>query len=380
MSKYTERFAFINPQATYNFFDAIRFRLPRPLNISKIKFLRSRDCAQSLTSWRGRYIPGFDSQVWTIVAPTEEAVRLLADLQGININYAEVAHDLILRPGQPALMHDLFDAHFVHPWHGKRQAVSVSSGRKIYTGQRKYRGPTTYTGQRKYGGYHHFAWYAFGWYADRPYKLSELDCFHIEARYQGRQLLSKLGINQPRDLLTFDHQAFWAKHLRLRAIDRNRLGRWYLNRKSGSRRHYPYLHTIGDFTYNLDRATGNALYRFHAWSETQQKYTMQHFIDRYRSSPMLEGLPLHCIDLCLQMPHVFTNPHQPGTSSISDVYHAVIRKTVSNPHEMHGFDGKPHAITMSVTGSGADRVVNNAGVSTDTDVGWYVDNHELFHV
>jgi hypothetical protein len=290
----------IKPHALYDFFDAVRFRSEKPLTQSQIQFLQAN--AVSLSARRGNYIRGFDGRVWNTVAPNEQALQFLADLNGVVINYLEIARDLIL-PGHASIAHDFFNAHFVQPWHGKRHTLSI--------------GATTYTGQRKHGEYHHFAWYA-----DRPCKLTgEVDCFHIEARYQGRRLLSRLGIEHPRDLLTFDHEAFWARHMRFRIIDYERLGRCYLNRKSGSRRYRQRIHNSAGFAYNVDRATGTILYRFYAWSDEPQRYCIQFFIDQYRSNPIL--MPLRCNDICLQIADVVSNPHEITTSSVSDTECAV---------------------------------------------------------
>jgi hypothetical protein len=71
-------------------------------------------------------------------------------------------------------------------------------------------------------------------YSDRPSKLNAAQqrrahpaCLHIEWRATGTRALETLGIVTVRDLLDFDHRAFWAERLQLFALPKRKtkLGR-----------------------------------------------------------------------------------------------------------------------------------------------------------
>ena len=64
------------------------------------------------------------------------------------------------------------------------------------------------------------------WYSDRPEKLTNAAfCFHLEARIRGVRAVQRLGIDSPRDLLSFQHYtAFWRDAECLKDIDHGCLG------------------------------------------------------------------------------------------------------------------------------------------------------------
>ncbi len=54
-------------------------------------------------------------------------------------------------------------------------------------------------------------------YSDKPYRWKpSLFCVHIEYRYSGLKALKSLGILTAKDIVDFDHIAYWKQHLDLR--------------------------------------------------------------------------------------------------------------------------------------------------------------------
>jgi hypothetical protein len=86
-------------------------------------------------------------------------------------------------------------------------------------------------------------------YADKKYRHGAGYACHIEARLQGRSVLNERGIHCLRDLLTFDHRAFWQRNLRLIAFDRRRLGKRVTGRHLSSA---PRITRHGNFIYDND--------------------------------------------------------------------------------------------------------------------------------
>lgn len=71
----------------------------------------------------------------------------------------------------------------------------------------------------------------------------------MEARLQGRESVADRGIRCLRDLLAFDHRAFW-RNFKLVAFDRRRLGQRVQGRRLGSA---PRAARTGNFTYDHDQ-------------------------------------------------------------------------------------------------------------------------------
>ena len=255
--------ALFNP---FDFIDSVRFRVVKPLNKPQIQFLRQH--AKFVRHrYSKNYIPNYTLDLWTVVVPDKAAVLLLDSL-GVMVNYVELARDYT--GGDAARLHDLFDHCFYHPWHGKHETI-------IW-----YKGTTTMTGQRRAGHW-------FIWYSDKPSKITgEVECFHLEARYQGVAALRKIGINRARDLLKVDHTAYWQKHLHLLQEDRERLGRCWDNQRSRSRRSKPLIERFGPLSYNVDLAVGNVLFNASSFNPKQPQYrSVQYFISQFGRGPYL---------------------------------------------------------------------------------------------
>jgi hypothetical protein len=144
---------------------------------------------------------------------------------------------------------------------------------------------TTYTGRSHRPGR------TFVTYSDRPSKLDPgSPCCHIEARYQGIVALRSIGINTASDWVSFDHHAFWKKHLCFLEVDLTRLGRWYDNRRSGKRRQQIRRHLSGKYSYNVDRAIGSLLFRNFGRHSTELEITVQRFVDCFGRGPFLRAI------------------------------------------------------------------------------------------
>jgi hypothetical protein len=262
----------INVQGMHDFFDVIRLRLSRALKRTELQFLCQN--TEGARLHRGHYVRGFISDVLTIARPEQNALVFLTELPGAMVNYLEIARDLILPEGEAGRVHDSFDVHFVQSWHRKHETII------------RLNGTTSYSGQRRRGHW-------FAWYSDRPCKVTgEVECFHIEGRHQGITSLRKIGVQHPRDLLTFDHEAYWSKHMRLYFVDFERLGRLFSNMRSGERRRRPRVQQCGPIFYNFDRAAGSLLFRKLSTHRNQLQRSVQRFVDVFGRGPFLMPLAL----------------------------------------------------------------------------------------
>ena len=172
-------------EAAYHYFHAINIRVRQNLTCEEIRFLRQN--ADFVTVRRGNYIRGYSMGVLTVVNPKQPALDFMAEYPSAMVNRLEIAVDLICDANTKHYLRDLFDKHFVQPWHSRQVQIRFDGG----TYSRRY-------GQRQYV-----------WYHDRPSKVTgEVDCFHLEARHWGVEAVRRVGIQHPGDLLTFDHDKY----------------------------------------------------------------------------------------------------------------------------------------------------------------------------
>ncbi len=245
------------------FFDKLAFRTARPLPEKQMRILRKNTSFVDIR--RGHHIRGSDNVlILTVINPNDRALRLLGSRNNLVVNYVEVARDTILVDERtPRQLREIYDRAFVQPRHGKRQNILQENG--------------TYTGQIRPG-------HRFVWYGDRSSKRSGgKNCFHLEGRHHGVVAVRRIGIRHPSDLIEFDHAAYWRRHLNFYEVDCDRLGRWHLNRVSGQRRQ----RAIGNVSYNVDRRTGQTLFRIFGQHEFQEAISVQRFIDQYGRGPFL---------------------------------------------------------------------------------------------
>ena len=286
------------------FVDASRYRITQPLNKQQWECLRSNCKSAYMLDRRDKneaaasidfgpmflprnYIKGYLNNPLVVVKPNTEALLLLNKLSGVMLNYVELARDQIVADSEQ--VHDRFNRHFVHRWHGKHQTVfrvlNAHGEDESYstTG-------TSYSGQRRRG-------HIFAWYSDRPSKVTgECSCFHVEGRYQGEPALNSLGINCPADLINFPHEAHWQKNLeQLYAIDFARLGRYERNRRRRERRRKSNILLAGK--YNADAAYGGVLYRVFGRHPDQPYQSVQQYLDVYKPPSRDFLVPIRLSDL-----------------------------------------------------------------------------------
>jgi len=272
----------IKPEDTHVFVDVLHVWFRSPPTGKEMRQLRQH-CGALLTGRAVRVAEpaAFDARYQATLRfcqPDEWALQWLAKRNDVLLTYAEFARDLITPEYQELL--GIFSRHFVQRWHRKRECRLWENG--------NYR-----TGRRGQPG----VWFQF--YADRHCKITgEVECFHAEARVQGSAALRRIGINHPRDLLTFDHAGFWQGNLALLKVDRTRLGRWWRNKLDGTRRQTPIITKSG---YDLDRATGNLLCRVYG-RDAFGNTSMQALVDNLGRGPHLHSM-LSANTILLPNPH-----------------------------------------------------------------------------
>ena len=219
------------------FFDKIQVRMKRMLTDKQMVFLREH--CRSVDQRIGHPIRNSKADwLLTTVCADEKALKFIAARRGAFINFVECAFDI--PTDNPERMVDLFDAHFVQPRHGRDNFTAQEHG--------------TYTRHARPG-------IRFVWYGDKLSKKVGVPCLHLEARAHGVAAVRRVGINEPGDLLQFNHAEFWKQNLSLLTIDLERLGRWHENKRRGERRRHSVVEQFGPISYNRDRAIGAALYR-----------------------------------------------------------------------------------------------------------------------
>ena len=261
------------------FLDALRFLVVQHRSCGEEYWLlRALDGHVKFAGLEAGSPPRDFELILTIVNPDLEARRLIA-----------ACHWLIPREGEIALnwhvddqdsataLHRFFDQYFIQPWHHTQETSHYQAA--------SHPQATTYTGPPHRPGRMFVA------YCDLPSKLEpDSSCCHIEARYQGIVALRRIGINTASDWLSFDHRAFWKKHLIFYEIDLSRLGRWHDNARTGKRRQQTRWHPSGSYSYNIDRAEGSALFRHFGRHSAEPEITVQRFVDQFGRGPFLRPL------------------------------------------------------------------------------------------
>ena len=213
--------------------------------------------------------------------PDQQAIEFIAEKgDRVRMTYLEIARDEIKTvEEQVQAWLDLTYGHLIQLRHGKRRQRRWENGnwrsadlsRVVYRHGKKVK-------QRSVG-------MVFQAYGDRPSKRTgELNCCHLEAKVYGSAALRRVGLNHVRDLLNFDFNAFWSSnHPPVVTVDRERLGRWWENRRTKSRRRTPIITRHG---YNVDRAVGNLLCRIYG-RDKHGNHSIQLLIDNVGRGPWI---------------------------------------------------------------------------------------------
>jgi len=254
------------------FLDKVTVRMPAPPTAAEFACLRANSKDVRIRS--GRLISNSNATLaLSIVAPNAIALETLASQRGAFANYVEVAADVICTTEDEAsALLWRVAAHFVHPRHRHHQMVWQPDG--FYTGQRR-------PGRR------------FVVYIGRPSKITgHAHCLHVEGRHHGSVAVRQIGVHSVRDLINFDFDQYWAKHLQLYAVDLDLLGRTYMNRIRKERRQKFEIDVIGPITYRKDRRVGGLLYRHHSVDPETGFRSVQRFIDEFGRGDYLVRLPI----------------------------------------------------------------------------------------
>jgi hypothetical protein len=262
MTNISELLRGICPIAIRFYFDRIRIWLREPLSQPDRKLIE-RHCGRLHVRSVGF---GCYRQKIEVYQPREIALRALERLsRDAIVEYLEVSCDLIMAdPAQIERLLEAFKHGFLQPWHRSKGVQSYPSGFSTRRFPKR--------GQRR-GGF----W--FQWYGDKPCKLTgELNCFHFEGKYEGRQFVKRLGIQHPRDLKDFDFDSYFRKYLKLYRLDRERLARYDHNKRTHAKRKRTNIN---------DRKLGMALYRILSAHADQEDRSLQRFVDQYGRGPYL---------------------------------------------------------------------------------------------
>ena len=163
-------------------------------------------------------VPGHPHMM-AVLQPRPAALEYLAELvdgRAIGfINYIELALDVIVSDREEA--HRLFEyltARLVQKW---------------YKGGVQMHGNGCYFGGRRWGRRQ------FVMYWDRPSKIIDAPCLHIEMRLSGKAQCRRSNVGTFHHLLDHDHGDFWAKTLRLEEVNLCKLGRQFRGRSRAKR-------------------------------------------------------------------------------------------------------------------------------------------------
>lgn len=209
-----------HPAAKYWYFDKIRIWLKERLPEWRIDWLREH-CRGGLYEeqererkrWDPRYV-----MCLQLYQPDDEALRWLAKLGGVLLNYAECALDLVFNNKQEAdAANELIRRYHIKRRHGSQLVLFC-------------RGITRYSGPRRAAN-------MLVMYCDKECRRTgEVYCLHLEWRMSGVQSLERAGLGTVEQLLEIDHHRFWKERLLLRTVDYRALGRMYRVRILGQRR------------------------------------------------------------------------------------------------------------------------------------------------
>jgi hypothetical protein len=177
----------------------------------------------------------------TFQKATKEIIELLeGNTRRPTVNAVHLALDLVFANQKDSLLAgDFINAHILKPYHRGSVTTPEKKKKKKKSNEKLN---TTYYGPR---------WGRNTWavYGDKSYRHGPGYACHIEARIQGREAVAQRGINSLRDLLAFDHRAFWQRNLKLVEFDRRRLGKRVTGQHLSSA---PRITRHGTFTYDSD--------------------------------------------------------------------------------------------------------------------------------
>ena len=252
------------PTGFHAYFDKVQFWVRTPLDQRTLDRLRS-ECGRGgvyVQNQPARFNALYRQRV-ELRQPLDQALRWLATRDDALINRAEVTIDLVFdcladRDDAWGFLH----RHIVRRRHGKKQEIRIvreADAQNDTIGTRYDAGSSASN--------------KIVFYAEGHSRLTgELNCLHLEWRLKGLKAVRAAGIKLGRDLLEFDHRAFWRRRLCLYDVDRRRLGRMVRNKARSEKRRTSEIHPSGT---GLDGRTGEVLVRAYD--------TVQELIDNMRA-------------------------------------------------------------------------------------------------
>ena len=203
-----------------------------------------------------------------VCQPGERVLRLFAERADVKITYLELARDVVFddHDADVRAMLRLTARHFVQPRHRTRRAT-------VFDDTENYRTSQLYddNGRPKRGV--NFQFY------DIPAKeTGEWPCLHMEAKVTGSAACRRLGIDHSKDLLGFDYDSLWKRHLVFYDVDREQTGRRLRNQANKTRCRTSRITNSG---YNVDRAVGNLICRrFGFTDDYNEPFSTQRVVDQ----------------------------------------------------------------------------------------------------
>jgi hypothetical protein len=238
----------IVPAGVIAYVDKIHVWLKTPRPRTEVAWLSSQ-CGRGLHVYRGhkRWDRSREyKQRLQLRQPSYEALQSLATLEGILINYLELALDLTFNSEEERNeAHEFVCQYHVKRWHGEQKIKIVKGSR--YTGKR--RTPNKLVS-----------------YADLVCRITgEVYCVHLEWRLNGAEAVRRAGISTIRELLRLEIRQFWKERLVMRAFNYRTLGRQHnIHILGKGRRRSPWIRFLGRkkaLAYDYDRTAGATIVR-----------------------------------------------------------------------------------------------------------------------
>jgi len=264
-----------------SYIDTVQMWFPRALTDTEIKNINALCGPKRMfpivkdmpvrPKWKCRHL---------LQQPKPEVFDYLTQLFGedIWINRVDVALDLITRrPTEARLLKEFCERHIYHAWHGKYQIVRYKH--------------STYTAERG-------APRVYDIYADKPSKVANQPCCHIELRFSGADSVRRAGFVTVHDLKNLNYHEFWKKHLRLREFDVEKLGRHFLHQPHAKK---PVIvEYVKGRPFDKFRRTGSLILR--ASALTEKPASVQEVLDFFRDSKFNPSKCINTIDTTSFLP------------------------------------------------------------------------------
>lgn len=261
------------------YFDKVQFWRPTPLDAVSRAWLRSQCRTKGLYADRRRPAR-FDARLRERIEVrgiSSDGLTWIASQSGILINRIEVAIDYSfesVRDLDEAF--EFFHRSLVRRYHGRNQEIRFVRGKD---GQAWVEHDIRVSETRYDAG--RFAPHVLVLYKQKYSRVTGevAPVLHLEWRANGRRAVRSIGIDQPADLLCFDHRAFWVYRLLLQSISAQRLGRLYRNYRNG---------TKSRISTNVDGQYGEILLRA---SGRNMQQLLDEYGKRYPIKRVLENIP-----------------------------------------------------------------------------------------